>query len=73
MLLWAHEQLVQAEAGAAMPPQRHRPAGDAPKGSLLAQQGFKQRPALLTADTNIGEHAHQRMCPCAFASPGPAR
>ncbi len=58
MLLWAHEQLVQAETGAAAPLQRHRPADDAAKGSLTAQRGIKQRPALANADTNIGEHVH---------------
>ena len=69
MLLWAHEQLVQAEGGKSVPPQHHRPAGHAAKSSVTAQQSFKARPALAIADTNIGECAHQCAYPDGLAKP----
>lgn len=61
LLLWAHEQLNRADSG--LPLQQltnfwgKKPASTAPSSSLTVLRSAKHRPALVAADTNIGECA----------------
>ncbi len=56
MLLWAHEQLVEADMGVPTLSQYHRSPSSG-KISSIPQRVPKQRAALVAADTNIGKHA----------------